>query len=557
MIRVNEIKFRLEEEFNEANIIKKIEQKLRLRTGELLNYKIVRESIDARKKILFSYTIDVATSIDDKLISKGYNAAPAPYVPIYESIDLDQLNRQKRPIIIGFGPAGMFAGLILSKAGLNPIILEQGEPVEERTKSVETFWETGKLNPYSNVQFGEGGAGTFSDGKLTTRIKDNRIEFVIETFIKAGAPEEIRYKNKPHIGTDRLKVVVKEVRKEILKNGGEIHFGHAVESLIIEQNEVRGVVAKALETETLKSYETDQVILAIGHSARTLLNHLHESKVEMEAKPFAIGVRVEHPQVLINASQYGEAHTNSRMSAADYKLTHKSKNGRSIYSFCMCPGGTVVASASEENRLVVNGMSEFARDEYNANSALLVNIEPDDLGGQDNVLVGSAFQRDLEEKAFCSGGGNYSAPSTTVGKFLGERANDKAKQNDNITFYNRFNVSYEQAFAPLQASYKPATKECNLDEILPHFVIEALKEGLEVFGRKIKGFDDPRAIFTAVESRSSSPVRILRNNESLQSYNIKGLYPCGEGSGYAGGITSACVDGIKVSEKVIENKVFE
>lgn len=558
MIRVNEIKFRLDETFDDANIVKKIEQKLRLKPNELLNFKVVRESIDARKEIIFSYTIDIETTIDKRLIEKGHSKAPENYKPIYEAFNLKGLAQDSRPVVIGFGPAGIFAALVLSRAGLKPIVIEQGEPVELRTKSVNEFWEKGILNPFSNVQFGEGGAGTFSDGKLTTRIKDNRIEFVIDTLIEAGAPDEIRYKNKPHIGTDRLKIVVKNIREEILKLGGEIFFSHLAEALILEDQDIKGVVVCDLKTETKKTIDTEHVVLAIGHSARSFYKHLHDLNVQMEAKPFAVGVRIEHPQILINASQYGADHTNKRLGAADYKLTHKSSTGRNVYSFCMCPGGTVVGSASEENRLVVNGMSEFARSECNANSAILVSVNPVDYGVTSNdysdVLKGIDWQRNLEEKAFKCGGKNYNAPVMTVGDFLGEeqKSNDFVQQNQ--SYYNELDVSYEEAFDTMKATYQPKTQMSDFNEIFPEYIIEALKEGILNFGNKIKGFNDSRAILTAVESRSSSPVRILRNSASLESFNIGGLYPCGEGSGYAGGITSSCVDGIKIAEKIIKSK---
>ncbi len=558
MIRVNEIKFRLNETFDDANVAKKIEQKLRLKPNELLRFKIVRESIDARKEIIFSYTIDVETTIDKRLIEKGHVKAPENYKPIYEAFNLKVLAQESRPVIIGFGPAGIFAALVLSRAGLKPIVIEQGEPVETRTKSVNEFWENGVLNPFSNVQFGEGGAGTFSDGKLTTRIKDNRIEFVIDTLIEAGAPDEIRYKNKPHIGTDRLKIVVKNIREEILKLGGEIFFSHLAEELVLENQVIKGVVVSDLKTSTKRTIETEHVVLAIGHSARSFYKHLQDINVEMEAKSFAVGVRIEHPQILINASQYGADHMNERLGAADYKLTYKSKEGRNVYSFCMCPGGTVVGSASEENRLVVNGMSEFARAEYNANSALLVNVDPVDYGvtpGQySDVLKGIDWQRDLEAKAFKCGGMNYNAPIMTVGAFLGENNNEADFIQQNQNYYKDLKVSYEDAFEGMNVTYKPGTQMSDFSEIFPEYITKALKEGIVNFGNKIKGFNDPRAILTAVESRSSSPVRILRNSASLESFNIKGLYPCGEGSGYAGGITSSCVDGIKIAEKIVKDK---
>jgi len=560
MIRVNEIKFDLDENFGDREIRKKLCQKLKIGEGDLLSYQIKRESIDARKGIVFSYTIDVNVGNEAALIKKGYKESPEAYVPSWKSLAKAgtsvPLREQLSPVIIGFGPAGMFAGLVLAEAGLKPIIVEQGGSVEERTVAVETFWNTGKLNPHSNVQFGEGGAGTFSDGKLTTRIKDPRIEYVLSTLIEAGAPEEIAYKQKPHIGTDILKTVVKNIRKRIIEFGGTIHFNtKAVELLLDEERAIKGVRCQSLNQMNgdVKGdlLETDSVILALGHSSRETFEHLVEINASMEAKPFAVGVRIEHPQIIINGSQYGKDHSHKRLGAADYKLTYQTADGRSVYSFCMCPGGTVVASASEDGRLVVNGMSEYARNENNANSALLVNVEPKDYGADSSaygdVLKGMMFQRKLEERAYEAGGRNYSAPYTTVAKLCGGKGN---KHKANKSYYERLGIDYDGVFNNLKPSYNPDVNEVDFEGIFPSWITNSIKEAIPSFGFKIKGFDDERAVLTAVESRSSSPIRILRDKETFQSVNITGLYPCGEGAGYAGGITSASVDGIKVAESI-------
>jgi uncharacterized FAD-dependent dehydrogenase len=425
------------------------------------------------------------------------------------------------PIIIGFGPAGMYAAYILAKAGLKPLVFERGESVEDRTQSVNEFWRTGKLSTESNVQFGEGGAGTFSDGKLTSRSKDIRGKEALRLLVEFGAPEEILYSNKPHVGTDILKSVVKNMREAIIRLGGEIRFSSRVDDLLIEDGQIRGVVVAN------KSYESEHVILAVGHSARDTYEMIYQKGVALEQKPFAMGVRIEHDQSTIDANQYGSLEARQYLGASDYKLTHTTSNGRSVYSFCVCPGGMVVASASEEGGVVVNGMSEHARDQKNINAALLVQVKTEDFGS-DHPLAGVDFQRRYERKAF-NLSNSYHAPCQTVGSFLRGESN------------------HIEGILP---SHKPNVFMTSIESCLPDFIVTSLKEGIEAFGKKIKGFDTSSAILTAIESRSSAPIRMLRDYESCQSVSIKGLYPIGEGAGYAGGIISSAIDGMKIGEIV-------
>ena len=523
MLRVNQIKLSIDEDL--SNINKKIEKKLNIKPEELISFNIFKESIDARKgTINFVYTVDVEVKNESKVLGKNKDVNKTPDFS-YKEVEEGNVESKNRPVIIGTGPAGIFAGLILSKRGYNPILLERGKDVASRTRDVEEFWKTGKLNTESNVQFGEGGAGTFSDGKLTTRIKDKRCRKVLEEFVLAGAPEEILYSYKPHIGTDILKKVVKNVRDTIESLGGEIRFDSKVTDFFIENGKITGLEIN--DSETLKA---DEVILAIGHSARDTYEVLNERGVQIRQKPFSIGARIEHPQSLINESQYGKYKDHERLGAADYRLTYQASNNRAAYTFCMCPGGEVVAAASEENMLATNGMSKYKRNKDNANSALLIQVNTEDFGSED-VLAGMEFQRKWERIAFEVGGNNYNAPVQLVGDFLNDKKSEK--------------------LGSVVPSYRPDIELTDLRKCLPEFVVETMKEAITEMDKKLKGFAKEDAILIGVETRSSAPIRIEREEESLESLNTEGLFPCGEGGGYAGGIISGAVDGIKVAEKII------
>lgn len=525
MIRLSQIKLSLEEDI--STIPKKISKQLRIQPQDILDYRIYKESIDARKgSIKRVYTVDVAVKNEGKILSKNRKLNLAPDLT-YKKVKAGVEELKGRPIVIGFGPAGMFAAYLLAEAGYKPIVLERGENVDERTESVNQFWKTGTLNTESNVQFGEGGAGSFSDGKLTTRIKDLRCRKVLDELVLAGAPAEILYKNKPHIGTDKLKPTVKNIRKKIKSFGGEVRFNQRVDELLIEDGLTTGV--KLADGLVL---ESNIVVLAIGHSARDTFEMLHNKQVAMQAKPFAVGVRIEHPQDMIDKVQYSSNERPKGLGAAEYKLTHQLEDGRGIYTFCMCPGGFVVASSSEEGGLVVNGMSEYARDQANANSALLVSVTPEDFPEGD-ALAGVAFQRELERKAFEVAGSNYSAPIQFVGDFI------KGVPTKNLEYKD------------VQPSYTPGVKGVQMEDIFPKFITDAMREGIQAMDRKLSGFAREDAVLTAVESRSSSPIRMHRKPDSLECENVIGLYPCGEGAGYAGGIMSSAVDGLKVAEQII------
>ncbi len=526
MIRISQIKLDVKEDLRV--IPKKIAKQLRLSTEDILDYVIYKESIDARRgRVKKVYTVDFKVQNENKLLSKYKQLSRTPDLA-YKPVKGGEKQLGHHPVIVGFGPAGIFAALILAEAGYKPIVFERGQAVDDRTASVELFWKTGALNTESNVQFGEGGAGTFSDGKLTTRIKDPRCRKVLSELVKAGAPEEILYKNKPHVGTDKLKPTVKNIRERIKALGGEIHFSKKVEKVETDCGRVSAVVLSNGQRIT-----TDVVIMAMGHSSRDTFEMLLDIGVDMQAKPFAVGVRIEHPQQMIDQVQYSQPQRPEGLGAAEYRLTHQTTGGRGVYTFCMCPGGHVVASASEAGHLVVNGMSEYARDAHNANSALLVSVTPEDYPDQ-GPLSGMYFQRELERRAFEAGGSGYAAPVQFVGDFLnGER-------------------THMQTLGAVCPSYEPSVTGADFKEIFPEFMIEALKEGILAMDGKLKGFAREDAVLTAIESRSSSPLRMHRDEKNFESISIKGLYPCGEGAGYAGGIMSSAVDGIKVAETIID-----
>lgn len=530
MLRANQLKVNVQKNREQA-IRDQLCKQYRIRPDKLNKVFVRKLSIDARKKtdIKWVCTVDFIASGEEQLLKKNKSLAKSAVKKYPMPVPGEKALKQ-RPIIVGFGPAGMFAGLILSELGYNPIILDRGQAVEERSVSVEKFWKESVLNTSSNVQFGEGGAGTFSDGKLTTRIKDIRVQKILDALVEGGGPEEIIYTNKPHIGTDVLKGVVINIRKKIIKNGGDVRFNQQVTDLVIKDNQITGV--ELASGETLSS---PNVILAVGHSARDTFELIRDRGVAISPKPFAIGARIEHPQSLIDQSQYGDKNYRELLGAADYALTHQATNGRAVYTFCMCPGGSVIGSASETGQVVTNGMSEHARNNVNANSALLVNVTPADFGG-DDPLAGMYFQRAIEEKAFELAGKNYYAPMTTVLDLLGESSCTDKKLNETI----------------VNPSFEPGTEKVDFKDLLPEYMIEAMQEGIQAFGKKIKGFDMDQSVITGVETRTSSPIRIVREQDTLQSTTIKGLYPCGEGAGYAGGIISSAVDGIKCAEKIIE-----
>lgn len=527
MIQLTQIKLPLDH--TESDLKAAILKRLEIDAKQLRSFVILRRGVDARKRnaIWLIYTMNV--EVDDEAMVLARHAG-RPGIGIaadlsYHLVTQAPANLKARPVVIGTGPSGLFAGLVLAQMGFKPILLERGKSVRERTVDTFGFWRGGALNPESNVQFGEGGAGTFSDGKLHTQIKDPKHQGrkVLEELVKAGAPEEILYLSKPHIGTFRLVGVVEQLRATIQSLGGEIRFQSRVSDLLIDDGQVCGV-----ELSSGEQIQTNAVLLAVGHSARDTFEMLHARGVAMEPKAFSMGFRIEHPQSMIDRCQYGPGAGHPILGAADYKLVHHCTNGRSVYSFCMCPGGTVVAAASEAGRVVTNGMSQYSRNDRNANSGIVVGITPEDFGGSaENPLAGMAYQRQWEQRAFELGGSTYEAPGQLVGDFLAKRPSQKLGE--------------------VKPSYTPGVHLCDLSTCLPDDLIEAIREAIPAFGRKIKGFDRADAVLTGVETRTSSPLRIVRG-EDFQSCNVSGLYPSGEGAGFAGGIISAAVDGIKCAE---------
>lgn len=506
---------------------------IKLPVEQIRDFDVLRRSVDARQKnnIIFSYTVQLSCAKERQIVKrcKNRNVQWMEVNPIRgQGSDWKQndVGASSRPVVIGTGPAGLFAALTLAEAGRHPLVLERGSSVEIRRQKVAEFWAGKPLDPECNVQFGEGGAGTFSDGKLNTLVKDpsGRGRRVLDTFVRFGAPEEIRYLQKPHIGTDRLGDVIRAMREEIISLGGEVWFDTRFCGLSIQDHCVTGIRYER-DGQNLE-YETDTVVLATGHSARDTFEMLHTLGISMEAKPFAVGVRMEHPQEMINKNQYGDWH--DKLWAADYKLTHTTASGRGVYSFCMCPGGQVVNASSEPGRLVINGMSNYDRAGRNANSAIVVTVSPEDFGGQD-VLAGIEFQRRLEQAAYEQGQGRI--PVQLLGDYL----------------QNRISTALGQVQPDLCGEYTLT----NVRDILPDFVGDAIAESIPAFDRRIAGYGREDAVISGVESRTSSPIRILRD-ESLQS-SVQGLYPCGEGAGYAGGITSAAMDGIRVAEQIVDH----
>jgi uncharacterized FAD-dependent dehydrogenase len=529
MLRLTEL--RLPIDHPPEALLPAIAKRLGLAAGDIVDFTIFKRSYDARKATLltFIYTLDVSVKNEAavlKKLGKDRNVALAPDTT-YRFVAKAPESLKSRPVVVGFGPCGIFAALVLAQMGFKPIVLERGKAVRERTQDTWGLWRKNVLNPESNVQFGEGGAGTFSDGKLYSQIKDPRHlgRKVLAEFVRFGAPDEILYVAKPHIGTFRLVGMVEQMRAEIIALGGEIRFQQRVVGVDIEKGAVRGV--QLADGQTIAA---DHVVLALGHSARDTFESLHAQGVFMEPKPFSVGFRIEHPQSLIDKARLGPHAGNPLLGAADYKLVHHASNGRAVYSFCMCPGGTVVAATSEEGRVVTNGMSQYSRNERNANAGIVVNVSPEDFGGDaEHPLAGIAFQRELESRAFELGGGTYEAPAQLVGDFLAGKPSTQ--------------------LGSVEPSYKPGVHLTDLATALPAYAIDAMREALPAFGRQIRGFDMADAVLTGVETRTSSPLRITRG-EDLQSLNVKGLYPAGEGAGYAGGILSAGVDGIKVAEAV-------
>lgn len=518
MIKLDQIKMPIE--YTSEDIIVKCAKILIISKNEISFCKILRKSIDARHKPNIFYVLSVGlkliNNLEEKFLQHKYEEQDY-------SLNFEKKKIKNRPIVVGFGPSGMFAALCFARMGLKPIVLEQGKPVEQREKDIENFWNNRVLNKFSNVQFGEGGAGTYSDGKLNTNVNNFECKQVLYELYSFGAPEEILYEAKPHIGSDKLKQIVVNIRKEILSLGGKILFSHKLTNLIIENGVLKKVVAKNVETQEEKIFVTNHLLLCVGHSARDVFKMLYSLNAKINQKPFAMGVRIEQRQEDINEMQYGKCY-NKHLKAADYKLVCHLPNGRSVFTFCMCPGGEVVASSSDDGEIVTNGMSNFAREKDNCNSALLVNVTTEDFASS-HPLAGVEFQAKWEKKTFELGGKNFNAPAQSVGEFLGRKTKEQ-----------------------ISSTYKPQLTYTDISKCLPDFVASSLKDGIKMFNKKNPNFAKDSNLLIAIESRSSSPVTIVRD-ENFES-NIKGIYPVGEGAGYAGGIVTSAQDGIKVAKKI-------
>ena len=523
-LKIEEIGLHLNED--ESLLPLKIAEILNIPETEILSYQVTKKAIDSRKKtdILFVYSVEVVVKNPENIKEFKVRHRVRFFEPFIYEIKQAGKKPKERPVIIGSGPCGLFSALLLAKAGLKPLVIERGAAVDERVKLVEKFFQDGVLNKDSNVQFGEGGAGTFSDGKLYTLINDPRSKFVFEELVKAGAPAEILFSATPHVGTDRLREVIKNLRQEIISLGGEFRFSTCLTDLVIKKDKLSAIIVNGAE-----EIKVTDLILAIGHSARDTYQLLFDRQLELAAKPFSIGVRIEHKAEMINRSQYGNCFQDPKLGIAKYKLVEQNTGVRPVYTFCMCPGGYVMAASSEEGMVVTNGMSEFAQDGFNSNSALLVPVSPADFGS-DHPLAGIEFQRFWEKRAFQAGGGNYSAPAQLVGDFLIGRPSKKAGR--------------------MKATYSRGVAFGALDLCLPDFVLASLRQALPLMEKKIKGFAHPEAVLTGIETRSSAPVRIVRAENREAS--VTGLYPAGEGAGYAGGIVSSAIDGLATAEIIIE-----
>ncbi len=530
MLRVSDIKMSLDSTFPE--LVEETAKTLKIRKENILKAEIFRRSVDCRRDdVHFVYTVDVTIDGDEEKLKNKLNNPKVITCQKYEYVCPENKRTNKyRPVVAGFGPAGMFAALVLARSGCEPIVVERGTDIDTRTSDVLNFWTNKVLNERSNIQYGEGGAGTFSDGKLTTGIKDSRCRFIFEEFVKHGAPEDILVNARPHIGTDNLKNVVKNIREEILSLGGEIYFETALTNVIVANGFIQGVTITDKNGKTT-DIETDALIVSIGHSARDTVEMLHAHGINMMQKPFSVGARIEHPQEFINERQYGKFNGHPALKPADYKMACHPPHGRGAYTFCMCPGGTVVCASSAKGEIVTNGMSEYARDKENANSAILVGIDPEDFPDS-SVLSGFDLQQEIEHKAFEIGGSNYCAPATLVGDFLDGRASTH--------------------LGSVKPSFTTGVSMGDIGECLPKKVTDTMRDALGQMNKKIQGFAMKDAVLTAPETRSSSPVTILR--DEFYQTNIRGIFPSGEGAGYAGGIVSAAVDGVKCAEAVLNDE---